>query len=137
MASRKDSAAPIEPVTGDEGSINVPPDRLMAAIINELARSRVRHRALLSMLEKQHIISIPDYVKQYQKEEQQDFRQFVELLLLSPLEFRERWPDWLANEAQTFGYDGSSRSNIAVSPASNAPQRRPARKRSSPRKKNA
>lgn len=88
MASRKDSATP-RPVTEDTG-IHVPHDRLMAAIINELARSRVRHRALLSILEKQHVVGIADYIKQYKEEEQGDFRQFVELLLLSPLEFRER-----------------------------------------------
>lgn len=134
MASRKDISPPIEPRSDDAG-IHVPHDRLMAAIINELARSRVRHRALLSMLEQRGLISISDYVKQYQKEEQENFHQFIELLLLSPIEFRERWPEWLTKEAERFGYDGSSRSNIQVSLAGNATQPRQPRKRSGPKKK--
>lgn len=135
MASRKDSTSTIE-AAGEHPNINVPHERLMAAIINELARSRIRHRALLSILEEQNIVSVSDYVKRYQKEEQENFRLFIELLLLSPHEFRERWPDWLAKEAERFGYDGSSRSNIQVSLASNAAQEAASRKRASSKKRN-
>lgn len=109
--------------------VEIPHERLTASIVNELARSRARHRALLDILEQRGLINIAEYVERYRLEEERDFKPFVELLLLSPEEFKQRWGDWIAANAERFGYDGGSRVSINLITAelalkTDAPKRR-------------
>lgn len=113
--------------------VEIPHERLMASIVNELARSRVRHRALLDLLEARGLIEIAEYVDRYRLEEERDFKPFVELLLLSPEEFKQRWGEWIAANAERFGYDGGSRVSVSLATAELAPKA-DAPKRSSERK---
>lgn len=110
-----------------EESSFVPHDRLIAAIVNELARSRVRHRALLGILERHQLLDIAEYVKEYSEEETHDFVPFVELLLLTPAQFSEKWPQWLEENSKRFGYEGSSRMRLSLESGEQA--REPAEKR--------
>jgi hypothetical protein len=98
----------------EENADFVPRTRLIAALVNELARSRVRHRALLDLLERHGSIEIKDYVAQYKEVEERDFLPFVELLLLSPRDFQGKHGDWLAENTKRFGYDGSSRVHLTL-----------------------
>ncbi|HTU69967.1 MAG TPA: hypothetical protein VMF11_06560 [Candidatus Baltobacteraceae bacterium] len=45
--------------------------------MNELARSRVRHRALLDILEERGLVKIADNVERYRLEEERDFKPLV------------------------------------------------------------
>lgn len=112
--SKVTAAKTVAAAASDPGPISIPHERLMAAVVNELARSRIRHRALLHLLEERGLIEIAEYVKQYRSEEEQDFKPFVELLLLSPDEFKSRWSEWMEDNAARYGYDGSSRVNVQL-----------------------
>jgi hypothetical protein len=122
---RRRPAPPIsvhEPTDAYEGGL-IPRTRLIAALVNEIARSRVRHRALLDLLEKNGTIEMRRYIEQYKSVEEHDFVAFVELLLLSPSEFQTKNAEWLAANTQRFGYDGSSRQHVQLSDHLPAPQR--------------
>lgn len=117
------------PIPSAPTGVEIPHERLMAAIVNELARSRVRHRALLDILEERGLVKIAEYVERYRLAEERDFKPFVELLLLSPEEFKQRWGDWMAANAERFGYDGGSRVSVnlitaELAPKTDAPKRR-------------
>lgn len=131
MAANPKSKAPtsISEPPSPEG-MEIPHERLLAAMVNELARSRVRHRALLDLLVEHGLIKMVDYVERYRLTEERDFKPFVELLLLSPEQFRERWSDWIAANETQYGYDGSSRVSIQLAAG---PPRKPATKERSPR----
>lgn len=115
-------------------SVEIPHERLLASIVNELARSRVRHRALLDVLEQCGLIKIAGYVERYRLDEERDFKPFVELLLLSPEEFKQRWGDWIAANAERFGYDGGSRVSISLIKAELAPKTDAPKRRRKPRR---
>lgn len=123
------------PILPAPTSAEISHERLMASIVIELARSRVRHRALLDILEERGLINIAEYVERYRLEEERDFKPFVELLLLSPEGFKQRWGDWIAANAERFGYDGGSRVSIRLTTAELTPKTdAPKRQRKSRRK---
>ena len=93
----------------------VPHHRLIAALVNEAARARVRHRALLDVLEERGLIEIARYLERYQEVEREDFVPFCDLLLLSSQEFAAKHSAWLSKSSKRFGYDGSSRTSLVLS----------------------
>lgn len=124
---RKVTRRPLASASQD--ALEIPQDRMLAAIINELARSRVRHRALLDLLEAHAVVDMAKYVERYRSQEERDFKPFVELLLLSPEQFRERWSDWVSANEERYGYDGASRVSIRL--ATSSPSKaRPKKERS-------
>ena len=92
----------------------VPEARLIAALVNEVARGRARHRALLELLERSGVVDMSSYVEEYRREEVRDFAPFVDLLLLRKSEFEEKHPDWIKENLVRFGYDGSSRPQLSL-----------------------
>ncbi len=92
----------------------VPRERLIAALVNEAARARIRHRVLLEVLERRGLIDVREYIEAYARSEAADFIPFVELVLLSAEDFEARHGDWLAANLERYGYDGSARLNLVV-----------------------
>ena len=101
-----DAAAsqPLEADRTDESF--TPKTRLIAALVNEAARARIRHRTLMEILLESGQIDISRYLERYSEIEERDFVPFVELLILSVSEFNDRHAEWLAENLERFGYDG-------------------------------
>lgn len=114
---RKDPKKAVAPIMAPEGDVVqehfIPEARLIAALVNEVARSRARHRALLDVLERSGVVDISQYVDEYRTEEIRDFVPFVDLLLLRKHEFEAKHPTWIAENLVRFGYDGSARPQLS------------------------
>lgn len=92
-------------------------EQILNTLINEVVRSRVRNRALLHVLAKSEHLSIKEYVDAYRAEEEESFNVLVDMLILSPEEFRDAHADWLDRDRAIFGYRSESYPSVLVSPA--------------------
>lgn len=124
----------LEPKPVEDG-VSIPHARLMASIVNEIARSRARFRALLDILEESGHIEIARFVDAYRQAEEKDFVPFVDLLLLSAPQFASKHESWLKQNKERFGYDGSSRTHVSIDDRPSHEDRRPPHAPAIPRKR--
>jgi 3-hydroxy-3-methylglutaryl CoA synthase len=86
----------------ESGSGNI--EQLLEAIVTELVRGRLRHRALLSALEQRNALDMAEYVRLYQAEEEANFSNLLALLLMPPDEFKASHPEWIEDNMRRFGF---------------------------------
>lgn len=89
-------------MANESGSGNL--EQLLEAVVTELVRARLRHRALLHALEQRNSLDMAEYVRLYQVEEEANFSSLLALLLMPPDEFKASHPDWVADNMRRFGF---------------------------------
>lgn len=102
MTDNADSEARTTSSTDDENAVDL--ETMLHSLVNESVRSRLRHRALLSVLEKSGNFAMADYIEAYKAEEEHNFEPLLDLLLMRSDRFRERHAAWLESERKRFGF---------------------------------
>lgn len=91
-----------------------------------MIRARLRHRALLNVLESAHELDISQYVGEYEQEEEKSFAALADILLLNNTDFPSRHHDWVERERDRFRLSGTKpQPRIELTPMSENPSESP------------
>jgi hypothetical protein len=107
------------------GGVNVTLEHILIELFQEAVRSRIRHRALLTLLAERGTISLREYVAEYQKQEESDFPILSDILMLPREDFINRYPEWVRRDQERFGYSPVARLGISLTPAEVSSQEHP------------
>lgn len=118
--------------TQHESSPRLSADVLFGRIVNELIRSRIRHRALLEALADAGQLDIGKYRQIYSEMEARDYRVMGDLLVLPKDQFETQHREWLEAEHKRFGFH--RRAPIPQIQFDASPPSETARKQTSPAK---
>ena len=137
MSDEVEDSVPVGAARSKGGEIEV--HELLRALIDEAVRSRLRHRALIAVLESSAALKLADYLAAYQIEEERNFEPLLDMLLLAPEGFLDRHAAWLDSEQNRFGFAPAALHRLSLSktpsPDSQPEVSKPASRKATKRKR--